>query len=209
MINIPYDFIGTVEYERYSEVIERIKKFDNHYTIGKDQSGEFDMYVIRLGNKTKPTLLITAGMHGTEWQGTQYSLIFMEQLRDNLFPDISFRDFLLSNFQIIYIPVMNPWGYDRTTPHEPKSRNRGRRNSNDVDLNSDFKSFTQAESINTKKVMDEFKPFAYLDLHLQTHDMGGNEDNNIIVGNGQYETDYVKEEWIDSLENYTGQSVTN
>src|SRR5699024_700790 len=113
------------------------------------------------------------------------------------------------NFQIIYIPVMNPWGYDRTTPHEPKSRNRGRRNSNDVDLNSDFKSFTQAESINTKKVMDEFKPFAYLDLHLQTHDMGGNEDNNIIVGNGQYETDYVKEEWIDSLENYTGQSVTN
>src|SRR5699024_6448187 len=105
MIDIPYDFIGTVEYQRYSDVIERIGQFDDYYTIGKDQSGEFDMYMIRLGKRDKPTLLITAGIHGTEWQGTQYSLSFMEQIRDNTFPDTNFRDFLLGSFQIVYILV--------------------------------------------------------------------------------------------------------
>src|SRR5699024_3515814 len=202
MINIPYDFKGTVKYERYDKVVERIEKFDDYYAIGYDESGKFEMYVVQMGNPTKPTFLITGSMHGTEWQGTQYSLQVMEQLRDNTFPDKDFRDFLLNNFYVLYIPVMNPWGYDRTTPHEPTSRNRGRYTSTVTELNHDFADFTQAEYRNTKKIMDEYKPFAYLDLHLQGSGMAGNEGNNIIIGNGQRATNDVRDEWGDSLEAY-------
>ena len=199
-MKVPYDFIGTVEYQKYDDIIARVDKFDDFLIIGRDASGEYDMYAIRLGNKSKPSLLITGGMHGTEWQGTQYSLAFMEQLRDNTFPDKDFRDFLLNNFYIIYIPVVNPWGLDNTTPH---AQVIGRRNSNNADLNRDFSDFTQAESQNVKSVMDKYKPFAYLDLHLIR-----SPEELIIVGNGQSATNDVRDLWADSWEEYLGKSVT-
>src|SRR5690606_18785148 len=66
-----------------------------------------------------------------------------------------------------------------------------------------------AESQNVKVVMDTYKPFAFLDVHLQTHDMPNNEGNHLILGNGQGATNDVKLEFLQSWENYTGYKVTN
>lgn len=200
MIEIPYDFIGTVNYQEYPEIVGRIKRFDEFYVIGLDASEEYEMYAIRLGSRGKPPILITGGMHGTEWQGTQYSLDFMEQLRDNTFPDKNFRDFLLNSFQIIYIPVVNPWGIDNTTPY---AQVLGRRNFNNADLNRDFSDFTQTESKNVKDIMDSYKPFAYMDLHLIR-----SSEEAIIVGNGQGSTNSVRDLWADSWEEYLNKPVT-
>src|SRR5699024_1105266 len=98
---------------------------------------------------------------------------------------------------------------DRTTRREPKSRNQGRRNSNDVDLNGDFDDFTQQESKNMKILIDDLEPFAYLNCHMQTPDMNNNQGNGLIVGNGQGATNYVKEDWIENLKHYTKEQVTN
>lgn len=209
MIYIHYDFQGSLNLTSYNNIVQRIMGFDEYENIGKDQSGQYDMYVIHMGDRTKPTIFVDASMHGTEWQGTFYTLDFFEQIKNDTFPDKILRDRLLSDFHIVYLPVMNPWGFDRTTALEPRTRNRGRRNSNNIDLNSDFNNFSQRESRNVKTIIDREQPFAYMNNHLMTPETPRNQNNVLIIGNGQGATNYVKEDWINSLAYYTGHSVTN
>ncbi len=201
MINIPFNFIGEAKYQNYDEIIQRIRKFDNYQDIGRDETNKYTMYSIELGTSFRPTMLITASMHGSEWQGTQYGLAFMESLRDDTFPDREFRKKLLNNFKIVFIPFVNPWGLDNTTEHAILT---GRYTANGTDLNADFDEFTQSESRNVRKVMSEYKPFAYFDLHMIR---GHQRDTYLILGNGQGETNAIRDEWADSWEEYTGKKV--
>lgn len=220
MINIPYDFNGTVKYEDYNSVINRIKKFNNYKIFGKDQSGLYDMYYIQMGNEEKPVIMFMASMHGTEWQGTQYSLSFMEQLRDNTFPDDDFRDYLLNNFNIIYVPVLNPYGYDRVLKGEYGEYTSGnyeaRYNANGIELNSDFFTFNEQESRNMKKIIDEYKPFAFLDIHMYQPDYNAAYGRNAIMASGQQSIEGYQDAtlpyrnlWKTSMENYLGEEITS
>jgi hypothetical protein len=202
---IPYKFGGSVSYEGYDDVILRINQFDNVTNIGKDASGIYDMYCIEMGNFDKPTILVEASLHGTEWQGTSFSMRFMEELRDNTFPDKAFRSKLLSMFHIAYIPVVNPYGYD--TQPSTVSDVEGRYNSNDVDLNQDFDIFTQAESQHVKSVMDSMKPFAFLDIHLMRNGMEGSDDLLYILGNGQGATYTLRDSVIKAWELHTSEPI--
>ncbi|WP_017470608.1 DUF2817 domain-containing protein [Amphibacillus jilinensis] len=205
MINIPYDFSGNLSLPSYGQMVQRIRRFDEVSNIGKDQSGNYDMYKIEMGTKGKPPILIIASMHGTEWMGALSSISFMEQLRDNTFPDKSFRARLLRGYRIIYIPVVNPYGFDRTSHSE--GNNIGRFNSNGVDLNRDFDNFSQAESRNVRNVMDQVKPFSFYDIHLFRRGMDGSHGHNLIVGNGQYPTEKIRDLFADSLSLYAKQPV--
>lgn len=191
---------GSLEYQDYDTIINRIEQFSNYEIIGKDESSMYDMYKIELGNRSKPKIMILSSLHGTEWQGTQYTLSFMEMLRDDVYPDKTFRDNLLNDFHIIYIPVGNPWGLSNT---HITSREGGRNNSADINLNRDFYQFTQQETINIKNVMDSFKPFAFLDTHLIIA-----RDSSLIVGNGQVETYDIRNTFGSVWNDYTGENVT-
>ncbi len=210
MIDIPFNFRGSVAYQSYSDLEERLKKFDKLYTIGKDESGEYDMYLIELGTRGKPTLFLTSSMHGTEWHSTQYGMKFMEDLRDNTFADTNFRDFLLNNFCIAFIPVINPWGYDRITPENEYAQfnNLARYTSNGTELNGDFYSITQQETKNVVAQIDKYKPFAYVDMHMFQPEYNVSYERRLILANGQRETDYVRDEWRASIENYLGEQIT-
>lgn len=205
IIKIPYDFSGYLRYEDYRSLKERIFQFEKVTNIGKDESGIYNMYLIELGNIDKPTLFIQAGMHGSEWQGTLYSMRFMEELRDGTFPDKALMAKLLSNYHIVYVPVVNPWGYDRAVPNK---LNSGRYNFSGMDLNRDFLDFTQAESQNVKAAMDEFQPFAFLDIHMMQSQYEASNGNNIVLGNGQPQTKEIYNTIADSLVLYAEQPVT-
>lgn len=196
MIKFPYQLEGEVRFESYPQVLKRINSFSNVRNIGKDESGQYDMKVIEMGNAIKPTLLVIASMHPPEWAGTQYSLSFFEMLRDRTFPDKQFRDKLLRKFHLVYIPIVNPYGYNRLP--SPLSRTKGRYNVNGIDLNRDFEHFTQAETKNVKSVMDEFRPFAFLDIHLFGVEMEGTNNKNLIIGNGQSSTNILRKTIADS-----------
>ncbi|WP_162985894.1 DUF2817 domain-containing protein [Virgibacillus sp. Bac330] len=205
MINIPYDFSASLTLPTYRQMESRIKGFSNVANIGKDESGSYNMYKIEMGNTDKPTILVIASMHGTEWMGALYSMRFMEEIRDNTFADKAFRSDLLKSFHIVYIPVVNPYGFDRTSNNE--SNNVGRYNVNGVDLNRDFSDFTQTETQNVKRVMDFEKPFAFLDIHMFGSSMDSSNGKNLIVGNGQYETDKIRNLITDSLSLFARQPV--
>lgn len=198
MIDIPYDFVGTVEYTPYSEIVKRFEAFDQHSIIGEDATNKYDLYLIELGNPGKPTLMITSVVHGSEWQSVSYSLSFMEQLRDDSFPDKELRDTLLENFHIAYIPVVNPWGYEETTEY---ARTTGRLNSTGTNLNRDFVEFKDPETRAVRDVMLEFKPFAFVDLHLIR---GRNVENYLMLESYNDRTSYIRDNWLKSLQEYSG-----
>lgn len=208
MINIPYDFQGTVEYQSYSEIEDRIKNFDRLYNIGKDESGTYNMYLIELGTKGKPVIFLGSSMHGTEWHTTQYGLSFLEQLRDDSFPDKQFRNFLLSNFCLVYIPVINPYGLDRLTDEYNQFDNTARYNVNGIELNGDFYEFTQQESRNVASQIEIYKPFAAIDMHMFQPEYNVGYGRDLILANGQSATDNIRTVFRDSWSSYVNREVT-
>ena len=194
---------GVVTYKNYNDTVKQIKEFKNYSVLGKDDSGMYNLYLVEIGDSNNPSLLVTCSLHGTEWQGTQYTIEFMKMLEDGTYPDDVLRNNLLENFHILFMPMVNPWGVDNTTAEEPISRNRGRRNSNGIDLNRDFDSFVTSEARLTKYVMDKYNIFAYLDCHLIISD-----EPRIILGHGQKATTNIRDEWLQDLEEYIGYETT-
>lgn len=218
MINIPHTFNGSVYYKSYDEYQTEAKEFPSYEEIGRDSSGNYDMFVIKLGDSKKPPLLITASVHGIEWQSTFYVMEFMKQIRDNTYPDTELRNNLLNNFYLVCIPMVNPWGVDNVPTEQYKEYTSGSqlsyRNSNYVDLNGDFFNFTQQESKNVRDYVVKIKPFATIDSHLFQPDYDVAYGLNAIVASGQQGGGYqeVTEpyvlEWKESMENYIGENIT-
>src|SRR5699024_1236136 len=90
---------------------------------------------------------------------------------------------------------------EETTPHAIL---KGRYNFNGKDLNRDFFEFTQSESRIARDAILEHKPFAYFDFHMIR---GHLRDKFLIVGNGQTETEDIRDEWAESWESYSGYEV--
>jgi len=212
MIDVPYDFSGTVEYQRYSIIVERIKQFDRYYVIGQDQSDEYDMYLIELGNSSKPVMFLTASMHGTEWHATQYGLSFMESLRDNTFPDTEFRNFLLTNFCVVFIPVMNPWGMDRVEregyDEYDQFDNIARYTSTGTELNGDFYYLTQQESKNVARQINKYQPFSYVDMHMFQTEYNVAYGRKAIIAGAKKETNHIRDRFKQAWESYIGEEIT-
>ena len=94
--------------------------------LGRDATDTFDIYTYKVGltdNTTeKPIVLIIVGEHGDELNSAMVGLYaYKEVVTGALQKYLPFVDF-------VFIPLMNPWGYE----------NNSRNNSNDVNLNRDF-----------------------------------------------------------------------
>lgn len=207
MINIPYNFNGAVNYQPYSEIVNRIQTFPNHQNIGKDSSGFYDMYMVTMGNPDKPVMMITASVHGVEWQTTQYVLGAMEQLRDNTYPDSNLRKQLLDNFQLVFMPVLNPWGLDNVPDIYAQFDITHYRNSNNVDINRDFDDLTQQETINVANQMDNFKPFAHIDCHMFQPEYGLANGRDLIVGIENSSLYHLRNDLVNTMRDFTGRQV--
>src|SRR5690625_373660 len=204
IIEIPYEFPGSVRYYKYDKIVERIKKF-NYHLIGRDQSGIYDMYLIEVGTRGKPVLFFLSGIHGTEWHPIDYGLSFFEMLRDGTFPDKEFRDNVLSNYHLVYIPAGNPWGVDNNEDIYRQFNNPARYNSTGTELNRDFFEFTQRESVNIAEQVRLYKPFAFIDMHMFQTDY--NEDP-LIIANSQIDTEHWRDIIVRSVEYYSGHKMT-
>lgn len=94
--------------------------------LGQDATGDFNIYTYKVGltdNTTeKPIVLIIVGEHGDELNSAMVGYYaYKEVVTGVLQKYLPFVDF-------VFIPLMNPWGYE----------NNQRNNSNDINLNRDF-----------------------------------------------------------------------
>ena len=98
-------------------------------------------------NKIK--VMIFAQQHGNEHSGKEAMISIVKRIYE------SKMTYLLSKFDLILIPQINPDGSEKDE----------RRNGNNADLNRDHLVLSQPESIGLHKLFHKYKPEVVLDVH--------------------------------------------
>ncbi|MDG3582099.1 M14 family metallopeptidase [Galbibacter pacificus] len=110
------------------------------------------IHTIYIGNGKK-RILMWSQMHGNESTTTKAVLDLLCFIQNNE----AFRTYIINNFTLCIIPMLNPDGAAAYT----------RVNSNEVDLNRDAQNLSQPESRLLRNVFNEFEPHFCFNLHDQ------------------------------------------
>ena len=137
------------------------EKYPNYITreiIGKDQSGQYDMYgYVYAPEQYEITMFLTGGMHANEEVG-YYALAKAMQLIADATPEDQLLYTLRQKVRFVVVPLINVWGVSQDhTGAAGIARSRIRKNSTETDLNRDFGDLSQQESQN---VMNYFARWA-------------------------------------------------
>ena len=118
-----------------------------------------------LRKSDKPLLLIQAGIHSGEVDGKDAGMMLLR--------DIAFgkKNGLLDRVNILFIPILNVDGHERTSQYNRVNQrgpsNMGwRTNGRNLNLNRDYAKLDAPETRAVVKVMTEYSPSLYLDLHV-------------------------------------------
>ncbi|MEN6641482.1 MAG: M14 family zinc carboxypeptidase [Armatimonadia bacterium] len=179
----------------YAEFVEMMRKLAESHKEARlrdegPSSGDQRMYTLSLGDEGKPAIFIYGAAHGSEWESAYGLLALAERLLER--PEEKLFDF--GRYQLVMMPLVNPWGYD----------NPARHNANKVDLNRngdvrwqeyagtpnkdgvygpgcyDWKGtapYSEPETQAWKRVLDRVNPRAVLDFHGNA---GGAGNNRLI-----------------------------
>lgn len=141
-----------------TEVVSRIVGLADRFIVdqyGLIQYGDksFPLYVLKSPNwaSSKPTVLITGGVHGYETSGVQGALHFLESEAERYQAD----------FNILAVPCVSPWGYEVVN----------RWNALALDPNRSFYKDTPApESANLLELVEKYRKeiLVHFDLHETT-----------------------------------------
>ncbi|WP_261816595.1 M14 family metallopeptidase [Vibrio gallicus] len=88
-----------VKIEQVSDAFERIQYGELNY-----QSGKYPLFgfTSKGWDNSKPTVLVTGGVHGYETSGVHGSLLFLKDKAEQY----------LDSFNLIVVPCVSPWGYE-------------------------------------------------------------------------------------------------
>lgn len=141
----------------YEPVRERHPNYITRTVIGKDQSGQYDMYgYIYAPENYEITMFLSGGMHANEETG-YYALAKLMQLIADATPEDQQLYTLRQKVRFVVIPIINVWGVSQ--PHDGTggiSIARIRKNSTDTDLNRDFGDLSQQESKNVIAFFEQY-----------------------------------------------------
>jgi hypothetical protein len=155
----------------YEPMRAKYPEYITREVIGKDQSGQHDMYgYVYTPEEYKCTLFIAAGVHGDEDLGYHGIAAFMSLIADATENSDPTLWFMRNNVRFIVIPVVNVWAASQDPMGE---RTRLRYNSEHVDLNRDFKDLTQAESQNVVKYFEKYAD--EVDMMMDCHTADGKD----------------------------------
>ncbi|WP_158233707.1 M14 family metallopeptidase [Sporosarcina sp. P21c] len=148
--------------------------------LGKDQSGLYDVWRYDwTPEKYEKTIIVTAGLHGSEIQGVLSLYLFMKEVCENWKNDAQLA-YIRNKVRVISIPMVNPWGLSQLPTKK-------RENSNGVNINRNFdyrfllqgstsptsvdyrgaSAFSEVETRYVRDlVLDNLDAVAYLDFHV-------------------------------------------
>ena len=144
-------------------------------SIGKSVEGR-DIYMIiasteknttaaALKKSGKPILLAQAGIHSGEIDGKDAGMML---LRDIAFGN---KKSLLDKVNFLFIPILNVDAHEHSSPYNrPNQRgpqNQGwRTNAQNLNLNRDYAKIDTREIRSVIKLMNEYDPILYMDIHV-------------------------------------------
>lgn len=172
----PSETTGFTETPTYDETIAWLRKVDQKSAllriepIGMTPQGRELVTVILSKDgatfqPSKPVFLIQAGIHSGEIDGKDAMLML---IRDICFKG---RDDLIDNVNIVFIPVLNADGHERSTlysrPNQRGPVNMGWRNTaQNLNLNRDYMKADAPEMQALLGVIRKYDPSFYIDLHV-------------------------------------------
>ncbi|MEW6359673.1 MAG: M14 family metallopeptidase [Planctomycetota bacterium] len=178
-----------LEYPKFVDLMSRIAQKHEGRIVMKDEgkgSDDDPTYSLFLGEPDAPRFLITGSLHGGEWKNSYALLDLVETLLENPYRDYKI-DWLLKNFGIRIIPILNAAGYKKY----------GQVNKNNCDLNRNYPfhweeykgdggwrakysaeelrgkaPFSEAESQIVRRIIEERKPLGLIDMHMHGFESG-------------------------------------
>jgi hypothetical protein len=147
-----------LRYADLERLLSEIKKKDHLATlswevIGQSAEGR-NLNLLRWG-KGRQTVLLWSQMHGDEPTATVALLDILSFLVSH--PEDSWGKTLGDQLQLLFLPMLNPDGAERTR----------RRNAQGIDINRDALALTAPESRALKSVRDRYRPDIGFNLHNQ------------------------------------------
>jgi hypothetical protein len=109
----------------------------------------------RVGNDVKVPLYIQGGIHGNEYEGVDASMQLIERLATTPYGTDPEVDRILDHAILLFNPIQNPDGRIAGT----------RVNGNGFDLNRDFLTQSQPETLSSMTIMQNWLPPDMLDMH--------------------------------------------
>jgi len=169
---------STPNYDDSIKYITALANSDNKLnltSIGKSPQGR-DIWLLiasKDGAKTpeqlrankKPTLFIQAGIHSGEIDGKDASFMLLRDISKNN------KGHLLDNVNILFIPILNVDGHERSTPHNRVNQrgpsNMGwRTTAQNLNLNRDYAKADTPEMQALINTINLWRPTLYLDIHV-------------------------------------------
>jgi hypothetical protein len=120
-----------------------------------DNPGKAQKTLAKLGGEVKVPLYIQGGIHGNEYEGVDASMQLIERLATTPYGTDPEVDQILDHAILIFNPIQNPDGRIAGT----------RANGNGFDLNRDFLTQSQPETLSSVKIMQDWLPPDMLDMH--------------------------------------------
>ena len=172
---------GFVSTPRYNETMSWFKKLAaaspllTMVSIGKSIEGR-DIFMIiasteknttaaSLKKSGKPMLLVQAGIHSGEIDGKDAGMMLLR--------DIAFggKKDLVNKVNFLFIPILSVDAHERSSPYNrPNQRgpeNMGwRTNAQNLNLNRDYAKLDTKEIRSVIKVINEYDPVLYMDIHV-------------------------------------------
>lgn len=177
----PTEKSGFVTTPNYNETINWLQKLAaaspiiSMVSIGKSAEGRDIVMLIAstekiitaaaLKKSAKPLLLVQAGIHSGEIDGKDAGMML---LRDIAFGN---KKHLLDKVNFLFIPILNVDGHERSSsynrPNQRGPQNMGwRTNAQNLNLNRDYAKIDSKEIRAVIKVMNEYNPLLYMDIHV-------------------------------------------
>ncbi len=172
------DFNTTPSYEETMEWLRRLVAASPKLelvSVGRSWEGRSVWVVVasadgastpeELQESQKPVLLAQAGIHSGEIDGKDAGLML---LRDLSFGELSH---LLDRVSLLFVPILNVDGHERVSPFS-RVNQRGpdemgwRTNARNLNLNRDYAKLDTPEIRAVVRVLDQWRPDLYLDLHV-------------------------------------------
>jgi len=128
-------------------------------------SNEKNISAASLKKSGKPLLLVQAGIHAGEIDGKDSGMMLLR--------DIAFggKKNLIEKVNFLFIPILNVDGHERSSsfnrPNQRGPENMGwRTNSQNLNLNRDYAKLDTKEIRSVIKIMNEYDPLLYMDIHV-------------------------------------------
>lgn len=158
--------------------------------LGLSQDGGFMLYGYRNDNKNsgKPVFWLDSNIHGSEFQTPFYCLDFINLVWGDTHYDKRITKLIRDNFNMYYIPSLNPWGYENKKYYNSRGVNLNRNYDSRWELyvgdnqweGNNYKGTapeSEAEIKHAVKKFLEVKPFVAINSHTTTGHSSGIDMN--------------------------------